>query len=122
MATIVEERVTVEDAGEGLLRVHLVQVHDNRVDLSGDLVLDRSAAPWLAATVARAVTNNAFADVDERIGPDHFLVYVGGSEMQPFVNIHNHRDSAAPFGRLYVLSFSIAAAEHLAQSLRDVQS
>ncbi len=118
MAEIKEERVVVSPESATLLRVELVQVHSDGIDMGGALVLERSAAAWLAEQVASAADTYGFAEVDAEHGPDHFTVYVGGSDWQPFVHVHNQRAAAAELGGVYALGMTVDAARSLAEQLR----
>ena len=119
MANILSESVTVSLVG-GLVHVDLRQIHDDGIDLGGPLVFEASAAPWLAGEVERASDPWGFAEVDQTVGPDHFTIYIGGSDMQPFVHVHNQRDPDAALGKVYALGMTTEAARSLAEQLRAV--
>lgn len=118
MANIQKETIAVSSAGPGLLRIDHVQIHDGGIDLGGALVLESSAAAWLADRIDDAAGEQGAPEVDAVMAPDHFKVYVGGSEWQPFVHVHNHRDPAAPHGTLYTLGMTANVARTLATLLR----
>ncbi len=119
MADIVKEMVNVTNAGSGLLRIQHTQVHGDGIDMGGSLVFDAGAAGWLADRVDDAVQGRGPAEVDDVRGDDHFTVYVGGSEMQPFVHVHNQRAPSAPQGQVYALGMTASTAATLATLLRS---
>ena len=118
MANIITETVAVTAPEPGLLEIAHSQVHSDGIDMGGTLVLERSAAAWLAGEVDRAADAFGFAEVDHALGADHFTIYVGGSEMQPFVHVHNQRAATAPRGKVYTLAMSVDVARTLAAQLR----
>ncbi len=117
MANIIKEHISIVPEGAAALRVQHVQIHDDGIDMGTELVCERAAAPWLAAELARAADAWGYAELDVVKGPDHFTVYIGGSDMQPFVHLHNQRDPAAPSGKVYALGMSTDTARALAQQL-----
>jgi hypothetical protein len=117
MANILNESISVS-AADGLVRIAHTQLHDSGIDLGGVLVCDRSALGWLADEVAKAAEVWGYVEVDEIKAPDHFTVYVGGSDMQPFVHVHNQRDPSSPEGRTYTLGMTVDAARSLVDKLR----
>lgn len=119
MANILIENVSVVPASAAALRVRHTQVHDDGIDMGGELVLERSAAAWLAAEVTKAVDAYSYPETDAVLGPDHFTVYVGGSDMQPFVHVHNQRDASAVEGKVYTLGLSVDTARALAAQLAE---
>ncbi len=120
MANIIKESVTLLREDGGLLRIVHEQHHDTGIDMGGELVLDQSAASWVADRL-EDVSEGA-PDVDQVIGADHFTVYGGGSDAQPFVHLHNHRDPAAPRGDLYTLGMQVPATKQLVGLLRGVRA
>lgn len=120
MANIIQESVTVSSAGPGLVRIALTQVHDDGQDMGGQLVFDQSSAKWLADQVERAADAWGFEEVDVVRSPDHFIVYVGGSDWQPFVHVHNVRDPDADQGGTYAIGMTADAAKTLFPKLRTV--
>lgn len=119
MANILSETVTAS-ATNGLVRIELTQIHDDGLDLGGVLVFDQASAGWLADHVERASEVWGFEELDTVMGPDHFTIYIGGSEMQPFVHVHNQRDASAPEGKVYTLGMTTNAARSLVAQLRAV--
>jgi len=119
MANILSESVSVSVVG-ALVHVDLRQLHDDGIDLGGPLVFEASAASWLADEVERASDAWGFVEVDQVVGPAHFTIYIGGSDMQPFVHVHNQRDATAPEGKVYALGMTTDAARSLAAQLRGV--
>ena len=117
MANITNEHVTVTSAGAGLLRIDLVQIHDDGIYMGGTLVCESAATGWLVGELNRAADAWGYAEVDAPMAPDHFTVYVGGSDMQPFVHLHNRRDAAAPLGGVYTLGMTTDAARNLVGQL-----
>ena len=117
MADLLTESVAVVGASPGCLRIHHTQVHSDGIDMGDELVFDKASAGWLAAQIDKAADAWGFAEVDEVHGPDHFTIYVGGSDMQPFVHLHNQRDPQAPDGRVYTLQMTTDVARSLASQL-----
>jgi len=118
MAEILHESVAVTGDPPGCLRIQHTQVHTDGVDMGGELVFDIAAAGWLADQIDQAAEAWGFAEVDDVRGPDHFTIYVGGSDMQPFVHVHNQRDPNAAEGRVYTLQMTVETARSLAAGLR----
>jgi hypothetical protein len=116
MANIVKESVSLSREDGGLLRIVHEQRHDSGIDMGGELVLEQSAAPWVADKLEDA--SEGAPEVDQVIGVDHFTVYGGGSDSQPFVHLHNHRDPAAPRGKVYTLGMQVPATKQLIGLLR----
>jgi len=119
MAQILQESVAVSGASPGCLRIQHTQVHADGIDMGGELVFDANEAGWLADQVDNAADAWGFAEVDEVRGCDHFTIYVGGSDMQPFVHVHNQRDPSAPDGRVYTLQMTVETARLLVADLRS---
>jgi hypothetical protein len=118
MANIVEQSITVKEIDPGILEVANHQIYDNGINMSTTLMFDRSAAGWLAKQV-NATISSEFRDVDTTIGLDHFILFIGGSDMQPFIHIHNTRDLSSPHGgKTYTISFTEAIALSLVDQLQ----
>ena len=122
MANIIEENVRIEDLGNGTIRIHHRQLWADGDDMGGFLVIELGSAQWLAEEIQRAATTDDFARLEVVRGPDRIIVFVGGSEMQPFVHVQNHRDPATPYGKLYTLAMTVAPARALAAELRNVST
>jgi hypothetical protein len=116
MANIVKESVSVSREAGGLLRIVHEQRHDTGIDMGGELVLEQTAASWVADRLEDA--SEGAPDVKQDIGPDHFTIYGGGSDSQPFVHLHNQRDASAPRGKLYTLGMQVPATKQLIGLLR----
>ena len=122
MAEITHESIAVSEVETGILEVVHRQVHASGQDMGGSLYMERSAAAWLADQVEGLVNGAAVGRVDATIGPDHFSVYLAGSEMQPFFNVHNRRDTSARRGQNAAIWLSEGAARQLVTQLRAHRS
>lgn len=54
------------------------------------------------------------------MAPDHFLVFLGGTDWEPIIHVHNRRDPSAPLGRTYALGMLESTALKVATQLRGL--
>ena len=118
MANISAQSITVKEIAPGILEIINHQIYDNGIDMSDSLVFERSAAEWLARQLI-AIVSGAATDADVVMGFDHFSLFVGGSDWQPFFHVHNTRDSSASYGgKTYTLAFTETIAHSLITQLQ----
>ena len=112
MATIVADSATLESAGPGLLVIRHVQTCSDGSEMSGELVLQASAASWLADAIETG------SRVERAMPPDELAVKTGGTDWEPILLLYNWRDPSAPRGRTYSISMRETTARSLAPLLR----
>ena len=109
---------TIEDKiHDDLVHITHTQVHGDGVDMGGSLWLQRDNAAWLAEQIEKGCVVWGVESLDAVRGGDHFTVYVGGSDMQPFVHARNQRLSTTP-PLVGTLGMTVPVAELLVQRLR----
>jgi hypothetical protein len=119
VAYITEEGVSVREIGPGILEIVNRQVHGDGIDMGSSLVLERDNATWLAGMIAGAV-EGFLPRTEVSMGPDHFVLFMGGSDWQPFIHVHNMRDAAVPRGgTTQVIIFTPATGRSLAARLME---
>ncbi|HRE90221.1 MAG TPA: hypothetical protein PK095_13890 [Myxococcota bacterium] len=118
MANIIQQSISVSPTGTGEVLVRHVEVHDDGIDMGGELVLEVSNAAWLADKALEAADAWGFARLEQPMAPDHFIVYVGGSDWQPFVHIHNLRGAAPRHGKTFTLAMTTDLARQLGEDLK----
>jgi hypothetical protein len=125
MSKLINETATVESLTGVLLLIHHNRSWDNDFSMGGDFICEATAAGWLADHIEAATSDSwDVRDVDQEMPPDHFLVYTRGGEHGEDinVNIHNHRDPAAPRGQVYAIGgISPAAALKIVAQLRALK-
>ncbi len=102
---------------DDLLHITHNQVRGDGVDLGGSLWLQRGNAAWLAEQIEKGCVVWGVESLDAVRGGDPFTVYVGGSDMQPFVHARNQRLSTTPT-LVGALGMTVPVAELLLQRLR----
>ena len=112
MAEIVVDRATVESAGPGLVLIRHVQTWSDGNEMGGELVLEASAASWLADAI------DSGSRVERAMPPDELAVKTGGTDWEPIILLYNWRDPGAPRGRTYSISMRETTARSLAPLLR----
>jgi hypothetical protein len=120
---MIEDSLTVESAGGGLLIVRYKQLWSDGEDMGGEFVCEASAASWLADRIQDAADLWSVPDIEQAMPPDHFHVFQRGGEHGEDVNVHvqNWRDPTAPRGKDYVLGgMTPETARKLAADLRTI--
>lgn len=118
MANIIQQSIAVSLTGTGEVLIHHTEVHDDGVDMGGELVLELAHAAWLAERTHEAAEAWGFARLEQPMAPDHFILYVGGSDWQPFVHIHNLREAAPRHAKTYTLAMTTELAKQLGDELK----
>ena len=117
MAIIISEDVSVGINAAGLVEITHVQIHDDGIDMGGKLMFEVPATSWVTAELSKAGQVWGYNAKDHSAGADNLRVFIGGSDMQPFVHLHNQRDPEAPEGRIYALGMSVDTAKALSEKL-----
>lgn len=118
MANIIQQSIAVSPTGTGEVLIRHVEVHDDGIDMGGELVLEVANAAWLADKALEAADAWGFARLEQAMAPDHFIIYVGGSDWQPFVHIHNLREAAPRHAKTWTLAMTTDLARQLGDELK----
>lgn len=122
---MIEDSVTVEIAGDGLLLVRYKQLWNDGEDTGGEFFCEASAARWLADRLRDAADLWSVPDIEQAMPPDYFHVFQRGGEHGEDVNVHvqNWRDPSAPRGKTYVIGgMTPGTARKLAEELWMIKS
>jgi hypothetical protein len=116
MADIVEEKVGVAELPGGYLEIIHRQVHAGGIDMSAKLVLERTSAAWLAGKLREGIVGWLPREELE-LGRDSFTLFIGGSDWQPFIHVHNLRSPGSAHAGQYCIILTLGAGGELAGKL-----
>ena len=91
--------VTVGKTNDGRIQV----VHEKfrmGADVGSTLVIEMGSAAWLASALDAAL-DDGFVGAKTSLGGDNLKVRIGGSEMDPVINVDNDRSGAYSFVSLH---------------------
>lgn len=109
------EHQTVDGSDPGVVVIRQTKVIDG-VDLSGILPVDRANVAWLRQAI-EAVKNGAYEDQVQTAGGDALMVFGGGHDSAPVVNVHNRRSADGPFGGVFARGFLASDVDQLLADL-----
>lgn len=121
--SVVHERVSIADDGAqtGVVVVHLERILEGGLDMSTHLAFERDNTSWFAAELDKALDAWGYPRTEARQGVDSFVIFGGGTDSNPIVNVRNTRpDDAAVrpgYSTLAMSQASTAALRDLLQGL-----
>ncbi|MDH3756107.1 MAG: hypothetical protein OEU32_19760 [Acidimicrobiia bacterium] len=109
--------VAVQDDGttSGVVVIASTLALEDGTDLSTRFVMEREHAGWVADELDKAGDAWGYPGADETLGDDHLLVFGGGRDEQPIINLQNVRGGEREPGEYW-----IGMTQDVAEKLRDL--
>jgi len=117
--SVAHESIAITDDGAktGVVVVHLTRILDGGLDMSTHFACERGNAGWLAVELDKALDAWGYPRTEARHGPDSFVIFGGGTDSNPIVNVRNTRPDDAPVSPGYS---TLAMSHDSTAALRDL--